>query len=72
MHRKGRATVFIRAWGRPSFVAASRLALCATARCAAATLTRPARWALGPVRWPARYAGQSVRRSRCYHPGAWR
>jgi len=32
----------------PIVRAASRLALRATARCAAAALTRPARWALGP------------------------
>ena len=25
----------------------------------------------GPIRWPARCAGQSVRRSSCCHPGAW-
>src|SRR5262249_26754215 len=34
--------------GSPMVRATSRLALRATARCAAAALTRPARWALGP------------------------
>src|SRR6516162_8522950 len=47
IRRNGRATVFVGSES-PIVRAASRLALRATARCAAAALTRPARWALGP------------------------
>ena len=59
------------AWGRPSF---ERVKAGATRHRAmrGCGLDSARSLGTGPVRWPARCAGQRVRRSNYCHPGAWR